>query len=77
MARMPKKMLRELKAARESATMESFSAGFPGDKVIVSPHTGGSVTCHPTTFIRESTRIYRQSWILARLDRVIAWAEEG
>jgi hypothetical protein len=73
--RMPRKVLEALKEARQAATMEAASFGFPNDTVTASMHMEGTKTMHPDEFIKGETRLYRQSWIISPLDRVIAWAE--
>lgn len=73
--RIPRKILDALKEARKAATMEDASFGFPHDTVTADLHMQNPVTMHPDAFIKGETELYRQSWIISPLDRVINWAE--
>lgn len=75
MRRVPKKILNDLRAARDAATMANASFGFPHDTVTASHHLQDTVTQHPDEYIKEATRLYRQSWIIGPLDNAIRWAE--
>lgn len=72
--RLPRKILDELKAARQSATMEDASFDWP-DSTMTASCRSGNFNGRPDAFIKERTRLYRQSWIISRLDTIIAWAE--
>jgi hypothetical protein len=58
--RVPAKILKLLKDARHSATLEEASFGNFGDK---------------TEEVRELVRLYHETWIIGPLERVIKWAE--
>lgn len=73
--RVPNRLMRALEGARKSATMEQASFGFPGDTVTHGHHMEAKATEHPDTYIKERTRLYRESWIIHPLDDVIAWAK--
>lgn len=81
MSRLPKQILAILQETRDTAGMspKKFSAGFPRDFVIECDADGtprkGAQPVQLTEFIVEKTRLWRSSWIIARLDRVIKWAE--
>lgn len=60
----PKAMLEELKKARQAATFEDARFG-----------TFGKEADEETAHIREETQLYRDTWILPRLDRVISALE--
>lgn len=70
-----KKDLAVLKEVRESATMERAGFGMPEDRVTWSGGFNGEGSAHPTEYIREQTRLYRESWIIAPLDKLIAKLE--
>jgi hypothetical protein len=55
------KLLEELREVRKTATMESASFGF--DKAL-------------DAIIKEKTRLWRETWIIAPLDRAIRLLEE-
>lgn len=74
-ARVPAQILNLLHEARRAATMESASFAFPCDKIIVDIHMENPKTLHPDEFIKETTRLYRESWIIGPLNRAIEWAE--
>ena len=71
-------LLAELKEARRAATLEgaSFeraSFDFTGETVRTNGSFAGDEDGAetPTNYIKRKTRIYRQSWIIEPLDRVI------
>lgn len=69
--RLAVELTRELLRAKEAATMERMN---------VQPFAreGLAITVpeiNVDTFIREKTRLYRETWIIARIDRVIAHLE--
>ena len=73
--KMPQRILKELYAARKAATLEKARFGFPTDTVTATHHFEGSMTMHPTDYIKTRTQLYRESWIISALDNVISWAE--
>lgn len=75
MAKIPRKILDKLKAAREAATLESASFDWPDSTMTVKCRSG-NFKGRPDKFIKERVRVYHQSWILPQLDAVIAWAEK-
>ena len=72
-------LLAKLKEARRAATLERASFERTGETV----STGGSFRGDedgietPTNYIRRKTRIYRESWIIGPLDRVIEELERA
>lgn len=62
--RIPAKMIAALKEAREAATFSR--AGF---------FTFEPDAAKLDAELKERTRLYRETWIIARIDQVIAWAE--
>jgi hypothetical protein len=73
--KIPRKMLDELKAARKAAQFDEMSQFDWADSKCTVTCRSGDFEGRPDTFIKERTRIYRQSWIIPQLDAVIAWAE--
>ncbi len=65
-----KQVLKLLKDAREAATMERASFHLPGHNMFADADAD-------TTAIREATRLYRETWIIYRLDEAIAEIERA
>lgn len=74
MSKLPKDVVKQLLSARRAATMEKFRHGFPNDRVTVKALHDKNETVHPTEYIKEATRLYRQSWIITPIDLVFEWA---
>ena len=72
-SRLPKKMLHELKEARKAATLESASFDWEDSRMTVKCRSG-DFEGRPDTFIKQRVELYHKTWIIARLDAVIAWA---
>lgn len=68
--KLPKFLVNRLKEARRAATMEQAGFGFSTDTLVVAGKTVGV-----TEFIKESTRVYRETWIIPQIDEVLAWAK--
>ena len=66
-------LLAELKEARRAATLERASFEFTGETVRTNGSFAGDEDGAetPTNYIKRKTRLYRQSWIIEPLDRVI------
>lgn len=45
------------------ANFRSASFGFPNDTVTVNAHFEKPITVHPDVFIRDKTKLYRDSWV--------------
>lgn len=76
--RVPRKILLALHEIRRTATMENASFGFPDDRLrVVRENFSTEIPSdiHPTDYIKEQTRLWRNSWIESPLDTIIAWAE--
>lgn len=79
--RIPDTPFNELREAARTATMETAGFGFPNEYVQrVSKRPDGTFVpygepVHVTAFIVEETRLWRESWVLGPLRRLIAWAE--
>jgi hypothetical protein len=73
--RMPKKLLKQLKEARVAATLKNASFAFPKDCLHASQHMSEDFHGHPDDYIKEKTRLHRETWVLPAIDAVIAWAE--
>lgn len=74
MSRLPIHIISALLEARSAANMEKASFGFPNDTVTVNQHAQAEQTLHPTDYIKKRTKLYRQSWIISRIDEVLEWA---
>lgn len=63
--------IRELLDARKSALMKNASFGFPRDTISVNMLHRDKEILHPDKFIKETTRLYRGSWIVGPIDRAL------
>lgn len=71
-------LIEELEKAKESAAMTNASFGFPNDRIEVkSVHFGdehrghkGDVI-HPDEYVKKITDLYRRSWVIPPITRVI------
>ena len=72
-------LLAELKEARRAATLERASFGWTGETVSTNNSFRNEEDGleKPTDYIRRKTRIYRESWIIGPLDRVIEELERA
>ncbi len=75
MARLPHRILNELKKARAAATLEEAKFGWP-DSTMTAQCRDGDFSGNPDEFIKERVRLYHSTWIIGPLDRAIAWAEK-
>ena len=80
--RAPQYVIDRLKKARGYAAMENASFGFPNEflsareRLTNSPRRGQkSTTVTIDQLIKEETRLYRETWLLPEIDKLIAWAE--
>lgn len=74
-----RELLAEAKEARRAATMQNMSVGWPGEtlsKVGTFAGDEDGITT-PDEYIRSKTRLYRESWIIGPLDRIIAELEKA
>lgn len=78
-----KELIEKLETIRSYATLEQASFGFPDDRVeIKSVFAGGDDrgrvgdVIHPTDYVRQITRLYRETWIISSLNEVIASLQE-
>jgi hypothetical protein len=74
-----RELLAEAKEARRAATMQKMSVGWPGETISKAGTFAGfedGVTT-PDEYIREKTRLFRESWIIGPLDRIIAELERA
>jgi len=54
-----------------SARMEKASFGWPNDVVEAKNTMELNTTCHPTAYIKDKTKLYRETWIVSPILRVI------
>ena len=70
-----KRDLSTIRAVRDIATMENASFGMPHEYVQRCDSRGNPYAnegpFHMTDFIREQTRLWRESWIIGPLDDLI------
>ena len=74
-----RELLAEAKEARRAATMQTMSVGWLGETVSQAGTFAGDedgVTT-PDEYIRDKTRLYRESLIIGPLDRIIAELEKA
>ena len=71
---MTKAELAALKGVRRKLAMDNgeFSTGMPGDRVTAPDGR----RMQPTDFIIGETKLWRESWVLPQLDRIIAKYEQ-
>lgn len=74
--RLPKHILSEIKEALSSAKMERASFDSMNKEGVTIKEGKGKPEHHAslTEFIKERTRLYRDSWIVARLERILRWS---
>ena len=74
--RAPLKIIRDLEEAVSLAKMgDRASFGFKTDRLYLDggPDNGQSFTVDE--FIKERTRLYRQTWLIPKLEQTLAWAK--
>lgn len=76
MSKIPAKILRKLKEARQSATLEDAKFDWE-DSHMNATCRSGNFEGRPDEFIKERVRVHHQTWIISRIDEVIAWAENN
>lgn len=74
MAKLPEKIMNELRKARAAATLTDAKFDWD-DSHMKAECRSGNFDGRPDDFIKGRVRIYHSTWIIGRLDRVIAWAE--
>lgn len=73
--RAPQHVIDKLREARRVANMERASFGFTFDTVTIEGGFDAGTKMTVDAFVKEKTRLYRESWLLPPLDDLIAWAE--
>lgn len=75
-------IIHELTEARQAATMERMSLGFPNDRIEVkSVHFGDDRTgrvgdvLHPDEYVKNITKLHHRSWIIGPIDRALTLLE--
>lgn len=73
--RAPDAVIVALENALRAATMETANFGFGTErlKITSGPNTGTVASCDE--FIKERTRLYRDSWIIPQIEEALAWAK--
>lgn len=71
-ARVPLKVLRKLKELYKRASLTNASFGSPGDRVTIR---NDAREISVDDFIKERTRIHRETYVLPLIDELIGWAE--
>jgi hypothetical protein len=73
--RAPQKVIDGLEEALRVAKMETACFGMPGDRVrVVNASSMPARTQDLDTFLKEGTRLYRESWLIPEIEEVLAWA---
>jgi hypothetical protein len=73
--RIPAKHIRNLEEALSFAKLERASFGFAAEKVTVHAQMGNpEETMSIDQFINDRTRIYRESWLIPAIQKVLDWA---
>lgn len=60
------------------ATMENFSLGMPSERIkVVGKVPLGDVAAEyqPTEYVREATKLWRESWVLPIITYLIKWSQ--
>lgn len=70
-------IIETLLKARESATLERLSIGFPDDKIkVISSHFDGvgkvGSEHHPNDYVKEQLKLHHNTWIIPQLDCAIS-----
>jgi hypothetical protein len=77
--RAPKKIQEKLHELRRNASLENASFGFKTETLKLKYRASGMFTDQlewtVDEFIKERTRLHRQSWILPLIDELIEWTE--
>ena len=78
--RAPKHVIATLRQLRGLATFTTAAFGMPDETVVGRP--SASMMSKPVEvptdeFIKERTRIFRETWMIPELDKLIEWAEGG
>ncbi len=71
----PQSVINNLEEALRTAKMETACFGLPGERVITSggPLTGQSADID--TFLKDRTRLFRESWLIPEIEQALAWAK--
>lgn len=79
MKRAPRYIITQLENALRSAKMgDAASFGFPNDTVAVNAHFEFETNGKPQpldAYIKERTRLYRETWIIPQIEAALAWAK--
>lgn len=74
--RAPKHVIADLRAALNYAQMTENSARFGRDEVTLNAGKDyARAMGTEDEFIKERTRLWRQSWLIPRIEKALAWAE--
>lgn len=73
--RAPLHVIRNLENALKSARMTEAQFGFTTESVTPNGSMGGNIaTVSKDEYIKEETRLYRESWIIPQIEEALAWA---
>ena len=73
--RAPLKVIKKLEEALRLAKMERISFGFDTDRLTLGSGPDHGQEHGVTDFIKERTRIYRQTWLIPAIEETLAWAK--
>lgn len=73
--RAPLKIIANLEQALSFAKMERASFGFPTDRLTIGPGRDYGQQHTVDDFIKERTRLYRETWLIPQIEEALAWAK--
>jgi len=73
--RVPNHILDKLKSVEKRAKFENASFGFKRDTVRVNTVFDSSEPQSLDGFVKEQTRLYRETWLIPEIRAIIDWAE--
>lgn len=72
--KVPEKVLKWLREAREHATLKDACFDWP-DSTMTANCRSGNFSGRPDDFIKRRVELHHRTWIISPLDKAIAWAE--
>lgn len=76
MSRAPKHVIKEIKTALRYARMDDGAASFGDQKIVYRPRWGdGASVMTVDAMVKHETELWRKSWLIPPLERLLAWAE--
>jgi hypothetical protein len=72
--RAPAKVIRNLEEALRVAKMERASFGFDNERLRIVTGFDEGHEESIDSYIKERTRLYRESWLIPQIEEALAWA---